>query len=103
LIDKKFVRLAGKVLSVQLVPDYRADKTKDISDRTGDHDERNGSHRIEWLNEIDRLDHVRPENEIDNWLRPPKQHENRPEHVPTAKQDADDEPELVRISHRSSL
>jgi hypothetical protein len=28
------------------------------------------SHRIEWFKEINRLDHVRPENEIQDRLRP---------------------------------
>jgi len=56
---------------MQPVPDHRAEKTEDISDDTRDRDERNGRHWIEWLHDVNRLDHVRPENEIENRLRPP--------------------------------
>jgi hypothetical protein len=55
---------------MQFIPDNRDEKTKDVSDRSRDHDERNRSHRIEWFNDVNRLDHVRPENEIDDRLGP---------------------------------
>jgi len=55
---------------VQSVPDHRAEKTKEISNRSSDHDQCNCSYWVEWFNEINRLDHVCPENEIEDRLRP---------------------------------
>ena len=88
---------------MQPVPDHRAEKTKDISDETRDRDERNGRRWIEWLDEVHRLDHVRPENEIEDRLRPAKQNENRPNEMPPADQCADHQANLVGISHCYSL
>lgn len=61
---------AGDELSVQLVPDDRADKTKDVSDHSGNHDQSAGCKRIKWSHHVNRLNHVRPENKIDDRLRP---------------------------------
>jgi hypothetical protein len=63
---------------MQSVPNHRADKTEDVSDYGRDHDKGNRSHWIEWFNEIDRLDHVRPENEIQDRLRPADKNKKRP-------------------------
>ena len=69
---------------MQPVPDHRAEKTKDIADETRDRDERNGRRQIEWFDEIHRLDHVRPENKIENRLRPADQNKKRPNYMPAA-------------------
>jgi hypothetical protein len=92
--------LRSESATIQAVPDQRAKKTKEISDdsritisvtaATASY----GFHDVNWL------DHVRLKNEVDDRLRPAKQNETRPENVPTAKQDDDDEPNLVGISHR---
>ena len=71
---------------MQPVPDHRAEKTKDISDDTSDRDERNRCRWIEWLDEVHRLDHVRPENEIENRLRPADQNKKRPSYMPATDQ-----------------
>ena len=63
---------------MQPVPDYRAHKTKNVSDHGCENDQSKSSYRIEWFNDINRLDHVRPEDEIDDGLRPTQQHETRP-------------------------
>ena len=55
---------------MQPVPDERADESKAISNNSCDHDESDSCKWIEWFNHIDRLDHVRPENEIHQRLRP---------------------------------
>ena len=89
---------------MQSVPDHRAEKTKDISDETRDRDERNGRRWIEWLDEVHRLDHVRPENEIENRLRPADQNKKRPSYMPAADQHGDHQPNVTRIGHtRCSL
>lgn len=87
---------------MQFIPDERAKKTKDVADHGSDHDECDRSERIEWLNEVNRLNHVRPENEIDDRLRPPDRNEERPEQVPAADQRGDYQPNPVRISHTYS-
>ena len=74
---------------MQPVPDHRAEKTKDISNDTRDRDERNGRRWIEWLDEVHRLDHMRPENEIENRLRPADQNKKRPSYMPAADQHGD--------------
>ena len=60
------------------VPDRCTGKTKDVSDGAHDRDQDDGCGRIERLDEVDRLDRVRPENEIENWLRPANQNKKRP-------------------------
>jgi hypothetical protein len=65
----------GRLPSMQFIPDHRAEKTEDVSDHSSKHDEGNRSYRIEWFNEVNRFDHVRPENEIDDWLRPAEQNQ----------------------------
>ena len=84
----KYFRGAN-LLAVQPVPDHRAEKTKDISDDTRDRDERNGRRWIEWLDKVHRLDHMRPENEIENRLRPADQNKKRPSYMPAADQHGD--------------
>jgi hypothetical protein len=86
---------------VQSVPGHCAEKTKDISDDTRDRDERNSRRWIEWLDEVHRLDHVRPENEIENPLRPADQNKKRPSDMPAADQHGDHQPNLIRIGHCS--
>src|SRR5215470_962456 len=51
----------------QPVPDHRAEKT----DHSHDRDQCNCSYWIERFDDIYRLDHVHPENEIENRLRQP--------------------------------
>jgi hypothetical protein len=70
LLAKLHAFFAPCSATMQSVPNHRAQKAKDVSDYGRDHDKSNRSHWIEWFNEVDRLDHVRPENEIDDWLRP---------------------------------
>jgi hypothetical protein len=70
--------------SMQFIPDHCAEEAEHVSDHSCDHDQRNRSHRIEWFDEVNRLDHVRPENEIEDGLRPAEQNEKRPEQVPSA-------------------
>jgi len=69
-VAKNHPFLAPWSVTMQSVPNNRTEKTKDVSDHGRDHDERNRSHRIEWFNEVNRLDHMCPENEIEDRLRP---------------------------------
>ena len=86
---------------MQPVPDQRAEKTKDVSDHTSDYDERNGRRRIEWFDEVHPLDHMRPENEIEDRLRPADQNKKRPSQMPAAHQRADYQSNFVGIRHSS--
>jgi hypothetical protein len=70
-IAKNHPFFALSLFATESIPDDRAKKTEAVFDYSRDHDKGNRSHWIEWFNEIDRLDHVRPENEIDDRLRPP--------------------------------
>jgi hypothetical protein len=69
---------------MQFVPDHRSNKTKDVSDNYRDSDEDNRRQRIEWFDDVNRLDHMRPEDEVDDALRPTEQDEKSPAHVPAA-------------------
>jgi hypothetical protein len=101
LLAKGEAFFALGLATMQSVPDYGAEKTKDISDRTRDRDERNGRCWIERFNEVHRLNHVRPENEIENRLCPANQNKKRPSHMPTADQHGDHQPNLIGIGHYS--
>ena len=56
------------LVAMQLAPDDRANRTQEVSDHRSKHDEGNRSQCIEWFNRVNRLDHVRPESEIDDRL-----------------------------------
>jgi hypothetical protein len=84
---------------MQSIPNKRAQETEDVSNHGRNPDERDGSQGIERFDHVDRLDHVRPENEIDERLRPAEQNQECPEQMPPADQRAGDEPNFVRISH----
>jgi hypothetical protein len=103
LLAKSHPFFAPSSATMQSVPNHRAKKTEDVSDYGRDHDEGNRSHWIERFNEVNLLNHVRPENEIEDRLRPAKQNENRPNEMPPADQCADHQPNLVGVSHRYSL
>jgi hypothetical protein len=84
---------------MQSVPNKRAQKTEDVSNHGRNPDERDGSQGIERFDHVDRLDHVRPENEIDERLCPAEQNQECPEEMPPADQRADHQPNLVGINH----
>ena len=63
---------------MQFVPDDRADVAEDVSDTCCDNDECESSRDIKSFDHINRLDHVRPENEVDDPLCPAEQNEKRP-------------------------
>ena len=74
---------------MQPVPNHCAEKTKDISSDARNRDKRNDCCWIEWLDDVYRLDHVRPENEIENRLSPANQNQKRPSDMPAADQRGD--------------
>jgi hypothetical protein len=84
---------------MQSVPKHRAEKTEDVSGHSSDHDKGNRSNGIEWFNEVNRLDHVRPENEIEDRLRPAEENKKRPNQMPATDQGANHQPNLIGISH----
>ena len=55
---------------MELIPDHRAEKPKQVSDHSRDHDENDSSHRIESFDEVNGLNYVSLENEVDAWLGP---------------------------------
>ena len=65
-------------LPMQPVPDDGACEAEDVSDHGCNHDEHNRRYRIEWFDEVNRLDHVRPENEVEDRLRPADENKKRP-------------------------
>src|SRR5215469_16065151 len=88
---------------MQSIPDRRTKKTKSIADHRGDHDKGNGSHRIEWFHKVNRLDHVCPENEIDDRLRPAGYNKKGPNEMPPADQCADHQSNFIGVRHGCSL
>jgi hypothetical protein len=86
---------------MQSVPDDGAYKAEDVSDHGGKHDEHNRRRRVEWLDELHRLDHVRPENEIEDRLRPADENKNRPNHMPTGINAAITSPTLFGLGRCS--
>ena len=58
---------------MKLVPNDSTDKSENITPEESDDYEGSRSHRIEWTDDVNRLDHVRPENEIDQRLSPTDQ------------------------------
>jgi len=69
-IAKSDAFFAAWLVAVQAIPNDRAKKTKHVPNHSSDYNQRNRSHRIKWFDEVNRFDHVRPENEIDDRLRP---------------------------------
>ena len=55
---------------MQLVPKNCADKTEDVANDESYRDERDCRERFERFNDINWANHVRPENEIEERLRP---------------------------------
>ena len=91
-------------LPMQPVPDDGACEAEDVSDHGRNHDEHSHRYRIEWFDEVNRLDHVRPENEIEDRLRPADKNKNRPNHMPTGDYNlAITNPTFVGISHHLTM
>jgi hypothetical protein len=66
------------------VPNNPACVSENVSDKCRDADERNCRHRIEWFDDIDRANHVRPKDEINDGLSPSQQDKERPNDVLSA-------------------
>ena len=81
------------------IPNNSARVSENVSDKCCDADERNRRQRIERFDDIDRTNHVGPENEVDDPLCPAEQNEDRPNQMPSADQRADDESDLVGTNH----
>jgi hypothetical protein len=66
-----FLRSSG-LSPVRSVPDYRADKTEDVSAPCRDQDQCKRRTEIGWFDNVNWPDHMHPKNEIEDWLRPPR-------------------------------
>jgi len=88
---------------MQSIRDDRAEKAKVVADHSSEHDQHSRSQCIELLNEVNRLDRVRPENEIEDRLRPADQNQERSQRMPPTGQCADHQPDLIGISQRCSF
>jgi hypothetical protein len=74
---------------MQPVPDDCAEKTEYVSNQACHYDERNRSHRIKWLHDVDWLDHVRSENLIKDRLCTANQKKKRPSYMPVTDKHGD--------------
>lgn len=63
------------------IPNLREDKAEDIARDTGHDDERHRRGEIKRLHDVRQVDHVHPEHEIDDCLRPPERDEDCPDKV----------------------
>ena len=97
-IAKNHPFFALSLFATESIPDDRTKKTEAVFDYSRDYDEDNRSHRIKRFDDVNRLGHVRPKNEIDDRLRPAKQNETRPNEIPPADQCADHQPNLVGLA-----
>ena len=86
---------------MQPVPDDGAYEAEDVSDHGRNHDEQNRRHRVEWFDELHRLDHVRPKNEIENRLGAADKNKKRPNHMPAADHSGDHQPNFIGSGHYS--
>ena len=87
------------ILPMQSIPDQRAEKTKEISNRSSHHNQCTCGYWIELVNEINRLNHVGPENEIEDRLSPADQDKQRPNQMPAAEKRGAYEPNSSGIGH----
>jgi hypothetical protein len=86
---------------MQFVPEKCAHQTEGVAHGESDDDERGRRFRVEGFDHINGIDHVGPENEIHQRLRPTKQNKRRPETVPATDQRANYQPNLIRTRHGS--
>ena len=84
---------------MEFVPEKCAHDTEGVSYDEGDDDERGGRFRVEGFDHINGIDHVGPENEIHQRLRPTKQNQRRPENVPATDQRTNYQTNLIRTRH----
>jgi len=66
---------------MKLVPNASADKSQNVTPEESDDHEDSRSHRIERTDDVNGLDHVRPENEVDQRLCPVRGYENHPDEM----------------------
>src|ERR1044071_1840855 len=74
-----------QTLSMEFVPNDAAYQSQDVTPDERDDYEGSGGYGIERSDDIDGLDHVRPENEIDQRLRPAGGYETCPDEMPSTE------------------
>ena len=84
---------------MEFVPEDRAGETEDVSNDESDNNEGESGDGIECLDHVNRIDHMGPENEIDDRLRPTQQNEHGPKDMPAGDQRANNQTNLIRICH----
>ena len=90
---------------MQPVPQRCQDEASDITDCSGDGDQHQRDPNTKRADHVYRLDHVDPENEIDDRLRLAERDNYRPNAVPGAEHRSKDETCFVGVKclHKSSL
>ena len=73
----------GNNLSMKSVPQTSTEIPKNVARDEGDNEKRDCGYGIKWSDDINRANHMRPENEIDQWLRPAQNHQHYPEEMPS--------------------
>ena len=81
------------------VPNNRAGVANDIAGYRCQDEERDRGNGIERFDHIDWLNHVRPENKIDQGLRPAGGDQSNPQDVPSANECRGGETGFVWINH----
>ena len=65
------------------VPKTSAEIPKNVAREQGNNEKRDCGHGIEWPDDINRPNHMRPENEIEQRLGPAQDDKNYPEEMPS--------------------
>jgi hypothetical protein len=85
------------------VPQTSTDISKNVAREEGNDEEGAGGYGIKRSDHIDWPDHVRPENEIKQRLRPTHSHKSHPNDMPSPDECCDEETDLGWINHIGTL
>jgi hypothetical protein len=82
---------------MKAVPQQAKDQAGDIANGARDKDQDRGSHELERLDDVDRLDEMNPEDEVDQGLRQAKRYQHRLSEMPRGHQRGKGQAGFVRI------
>lgn len=92
-------------LAMQPIPDFREGITEDVSDRRSDENDCNRCSEVKRLHDEWNADHMRPQREIDERLRPSEPYKNSPDDMHATDELPDGEPSLfwIKVIHTDSI
>jgi hypothetical protein len=88
---------------MKFVPQTSTNISKNVARDAGKDEESAGGYGIKRSDDIDWPDHVRPENEIEQRLRPTRSNKRHPDDMPSPDERCDEETDFVWINHVGTL